>query len=124
MGTSTPPTKAVEAVQGAAAAAATPSKPAQEYDKSQKAGADAVALLETWKSATTDDMPAPWRQTAGAGGSEFGKPKWLAVLKKGFKNAAETPEFKLWQLALADHVVRVCAAVKAASLTRPPTPLS
>ena len=47
----------------------------------------------------------------GAGGSEFGKPRWLAVLKAGFKNAGEPPEFKLWQLALADHVVRICATV-------------
>ena len=99
VGTSTPPTK----VQGANIGGAK----AREYDKSQKAGADAIAVLENWKSAMTDDMPAPWRQTAGAGGSEYGKPKWLAVLKAGFKNAAEPPEFKLWQLALADHVVRL-----------------
>ena len=54
-------------------------------------------------------MPAPWRQTAGAGGSEFGKLKWFAALKCGFKMGGETPHFKLWQLALADHVVRMCA---------------
>ena len=107
VGTSTPPTRAVEG----ASTTATHNKAPQEYDKAQKAGADAVALLESWKSATTDDMPAPWRQTAGAGGSEFGKPRWLAVLKAGFKNAGEPPEFKLWQLALADHVVRICATV-------------
>jgi hypothetical protein len=47
--------------------------------------------------------------TAGAGGSEFGKQKWLAVLKGGFKTAEEPPKFKLWQLALADHVVCACA---------------
>ena len=64
-------------------------------------------MLESWKSATTD-MPAPWRQTAGAGGSEFGKLKWFAALKYGFKTG-ETPHFKLWQLALADHVVRMYA---------------
>ena len=51
-------------------------------------------------------MPAPWRQTVGAGGSEFGKLKWFTALKCGFKTAGETPHFKLWQLALADHVVR------------------
>ena len=54
-------------------------------------------------------MPAPWRQTAGAGGSEFGKLKWLTALKCGFKKGGETPVFKLWQLALADHVVRILA---------------
>ena len=67
-------------------------------------------MLESWKSATTD-MPAPWRQTAGAGGSEFGKLKWFAALKYGFKTGGETPRFKLWQLALADHVVRKYALV-------------
>jgi hypothetical protein len=66
-----------------------------------------MALLEGWRSATTADVAAPWRMTAGAGGSEFGKQKWLAVLKGGFKTAEEPSNFKLWQLALADHVVRV-----------------
>jgi hypothetical protein len=66
--------------------------------------------LETWKSAITTEMPAPWRQTAGAGGSEFGKLKWFNVLKLGFKTASDTPHFKLWQLALADHVVRASYA--------------
>jgi hypothetical protein len=79
----------------------------REYDKAQPAGAAAVTLLELWKSNTSDDMPAPWRQTAGAGGSEFGKYKWFNVLKAGFKTPSEVPRFKLWQLALADHVVRV-----------------
>ncbi len=51
-------------------------------------------------------MPAPWRQTGGGGGSEFGKPKWLAALKDGYKTAEEPPRFTLWQLALADSVVR------------------
>jgi hypothetical protein len=76
----------------------------------EAAGADAAALLETWKSAITTEMPAPWRQTAGAGGSEFGKLKWFNVLKLGFKTASDTPHFKLWQLALADHVVRASYA--------------
>ena len=51
-------------------------------------------------------MPAPWRQTGGGGGSEFGKPKWLAALKVGFKTTESPPRFAIWQLALADHVVR------------------
>jgi hypothetical protein len=83
----------------------------RDYDKTQKAGADAVALLEGWKSGTTEDVAAPWRMTAGAGGSEFGKPKWVAVLKGGFKTAEDPPKFKLWQLALADHVVRASAVI-------------
>ena len=51
-------------------------------------------------------MPAPWRQTGGGGGSEFGKLKWLKALKTAFLPEEEPPRFKLWQLALADHVVR------------------
>ena len=49
-------------------------KKRKRYDTSQVAGAAAAALIQTW-SATTEDMPAPWRQTGGGGGSEFGKPK-------------------------------------------------
>lgn len=97
VGTSTPPTQ-LEA-----------NAKRRTYDTTQTAGAEASSLLASWKSATTADMPAPWRQTAGAGGSEFGKLKWLTALKCGFKKGGETPVFKLWQLALADHVVRILA---------------
>ena len=80
-------------------------KKCKRYDDAQAAGAAALALLQTWGT-TTADIQAPWRQTGGGGGSEFGKPKWIAALKGGFKTASEPPRFMLWQLALADHVVR------------------
>ena len=102
VGTTSPPTQVLQGPDEN-------SKTRREYDKSQPAGAAAVTLLELWKSNISDDMPAPWRQTAGAGGSEFGKYKWFNVLKAGFKTASEVPHFKLWQLALADHVVRLGA---------------
>ena len=97
VGTTTPPTQLRQATE---------KKTRREYDTSQQAGSDAVALLDSWKGCTSVDMQAPWRQTAGAGGSEFGKIKWFNALKGGFKTAGEAPRFKLWQLALADHVVR------------------
>lgn len=80
-------------------------KKRKEYDASQVAGAGAVAVIQSW-STTTQEIHAPWRQTGGGGGSEFGKAKWLAALKFGFKTVEEPPRFKLWQLALADQVVR------------------
>ena len=51
-------------------------------------------------------MQAPWRQTAGGGGSEFGKPRWHAALQAAYKPGVSPPVYNLWQLALADHVVR------------------
>jgi hypothetical protein len=80
-------------------------KKRKRYDVAQAAGASAVALIQAW-STMTDDIIAPWRQTGGGGGSEFGKAKWLSTLKTGFRTAEEPPRFKIWQLALADHVVR------------------
>ena len=68
--------------------------------------ATALAVIQAW-STITDDIYAPWRQTGGGGGSEFGKVKWLTALKVGFKTTEEPPRFKLWQLALADQVVRL-----------------
>lgn len=88
-------------------------KKRKRYDVSQAAGASAMALLSTWNT-TTGDIVAPWRQTGGGGGSEYGKPKWLAALKTGYKTADEPPHFKLWQLALADHVVRPADCATAA----------
>lgn len=76
------------------------------YDATMPAGAAVVELLAGWRAATTDDMHAPWRQTGGGGGSEFGKPAWFKALKLAFPSEHEPPSFKLWQLALADHVVR------------------
>ena len=96
VGTKEPPTQDLD-VNG---------KTRKAYDASLPAGASAINLLASWGMATTPDMPAPWRQTGGGGGSEFGKPKWLAALKDGYKTADEPPRFTLWQLALADSVVR------------------
>ena len=97
VGTSTPPTQVVEGAGGRSKTA---------YDTKQIAGAAAANLLTTWLGATTEDMQAPWRQTAGGGGSEFGKPRWHAALQAAFKPQASPPVYNLWQLALADHVVR------------------
>ena len=88
-------------------------KKCKRYDNTQTAGTAAQTLIQSW-STTTDDMPAPWRQTGGGGGSEFGKPKWLAALKAGFKTPENPPRFAIWQLALADHVVRTWRITSAA----------
>ena len=77
-----------------------------EYDMTQPTGAAAANLVTGWLGATTEDMQAPWRQTAGGGGSEFGKARWHAALKAAYKPQSSPPVYKLWQLALADHVVR------------------
>lgn len=84
------------------------------YDKSTLTGTAAAALLATWSQATSAAMPAPWRMTAGSGGSEFGSLKWHDTLKSGFgRQNEDVPVFKLWQLALADHVVRPAGALSA-----------
>ena len=87
-------------------------KKCKRYDATQPTGAAAEALIQTW-STVTDDMPAPWRQTGGGGGSAFGKPRWLAALKAGYKTTESPPRFSIWQLALADHVVRLSLAASA-----------
>lgn len=97
VGTKDPPTQELAVDCG---------KKRREYDVSQVAGATALAVIQAW-STITDDIYAPWRQTGGGGGSEFGKVKWLTALKVGFKTTEEPPRFKLWQLALADQVVRL-----------------
>ena len=76
------------------------------YDDIRPDGAAAVKLINDLKAAKTESMPAPWRQTAGSGGSEFGKVAWYKTLKSAFPSSSSPPEFRLWQLALADHVVR------------------
>ncbi len=79
-----------------------------EYDPATPDGAAALELIATLKAAKTGDVSAPWRQTVGAGGSEFGKPKWFAALKRAFPPLeGQPPVFRLWQLALADVVVRL-----------------
>jgi len=84
----------------------TPTK--KNYDTSTRDGQDAKTLLEKWAQDTSDSLPAPWRMTAGSGGSDFGKPLWFLTLCRAFKKDPSAPgEFKLWQLALADLVVRV-----------------
>ena len=97
VGTTTPPTRQVTAPGG---------KMRKAYDMTQPAGDAAAKLLQSWSGAMTPDMPAPWRQTGGGGGSEFGKPKWLVALKACFKTTADPPHFTPWQLGLADHVAR------------------
>ena len=97
VGTKEPPTQVVDGAGG---------KKRKTYNVSHPVGAAAVQLLTSWGSTASDDMPAPWRQTGGGGGSEFGKPKWFAALKDGFKTTVDPPRFQLWQLALADVVVR------------------
>ena len=89
-----------------------------DYDKSTSTGTAAAALLATWSQATSAAMPAPWRMTAGSGGSEFGSLKWrhdsTPLNKSGFgRQNEDVPVFKLWQLALADHVVRPAGALSA-----------
>lgn len=76
------------------------------YDMSSSMGQAADALLSSWRKSTTTTMRAPWRMTAGSGGSEFGSLQWYDTLKSGFGVTDEVPQFKLWQLALADHLVR------------------
>ena len=86
MGTTTPPTQEVTATGG---------KKRKAYDVSQPAGDAATKLLQSWNGAMTADMPAPWRQTGGGGGSEFGKLKWLVTLKACFKTMVDPPSFKI-----------------------------
>ena len=77
------------------------------YDVNRPDGAAAVKLINDLKAAKTESMPAPWRQTAGNGGSEFGKVAWYKTLRSAFPSSSSSPpDFQLWQLALADHVVR------------------
>jgi hypothetical protein len=76
------------------------------YDDNRPDGAAAVKLISDLKAAKTGSVPAPWRQTAGSGGSEFGKVAWYKTLMSAFPASSSPPEFQLWQLALADHVVR------------------
>ena len=75
------------------------------YDDNRPDGAAAVKLIIDLKAAKTGSVPAPWRQTAGSGG-EFGKVAWYKTLVSAFPTSTSPPEFQLWQLALADHVVR------------------
>jgi len=83
----------------------TPNK--KDYDTSTRDGQDAKALLDKWAQETSDNLPAPWRMTAGSGGSDFGKPLWFLTLCRAFKKDASAPgQFKIWQLALADLTVR------------------
>ena len=80
----------------------------KDYDTSTRDGQDAKALLEKWAQEMSDNLPAPWRMTAGSGGSDFGKPLWFLTLCRAFKKDASAPgQFKIWQLALADLMVRV-----------------
>lgn len=88
------------------------------YDDSRPDGAAAVKLIGDLKAAKTEAMPAPWRQTAGSGGSEFGKVAWFRTLATAFPSAASPPEFQLWQVALADHVVSERAATPARARSR------
>lgn len=76
------------------------------YDKDTAAGAAASAILEKWHRNKSPEMPAPWRMTAGNSGSEFGSVRWFEALKTAYGKNEAVPRFKLWQLALADHVVR------------------
>lgn len=75
------------------------------YDTSTAAGAAALAILEKWERNKSAEMPAPWRMTAGNSGSEFGSVRWFEALKAAYGVEGAVPRFKLWQLALADHVV-------------------
>ena len=77
-----------------------------DYDKSTSLGLAASTQLVNWLKETTNVVRAPWRMTAGSGGSEFGSLLWYETLKSGFGATDDVPQFKLWQLALADHVVR------------------
>ena len=94
MSTSAPPTQALQGTK------------ATTYDPATPAGGEANKLLATWLASTTPDMQAPWRQTGGGGGSEFGKPRWHTTLQAAYKPQESPPVYKLWQLALAVHVVR------------------
>ena len=83
----------------------TPTK--KHYDTSTADGMSAKTLLDRWAQETSAALPAPWRMTAGSGGSEFGKLEWFLLLCRAFKKEPSAPgEFKLWQLALADVTVR------------------
>jgi len=79
----------------------------KDYDTSTRDGQDAKALLEKWAQEMSDNLPAPWRMTAGSGGSDFGKPLWFFTLCRAFKKYASAPgQFKIWQLALADLMAK------------------
>lgn len=88
------------------------------YDISRPDGAAAVKLISDLKAAKTEAMPAPWRQTAGSGGSEFGKVVWYKTLTSAFPSSSTPPKFQLWQLALADHVVRAGVELRPFALHR------
>ena len=81
------------------------------FDASSPSGAAALAHLAVLRSAKTAEMVAPWRQTAGHGGSEYGKYEYFEALKRAFARLGDVPEFKLWELALADSVVRPTAYI-------------
>jgi len=82
----------------------------REYDISTKLGQDAVALLQTWSTALDSNLggpqAAPWRQTAGNHGSEFGQQQYLKALFSAYKKKGTSADFALWEIAHFDLMVR------------------
>ena len=86
----------------------------RRYDTTTRVGQEAVALLKTWSAALDGnagvDQPAPWRQTAGNNGSEFGRLQYLEALFAAYKKKGTSAEFALWELAHFDLMVRNATA--------------
>jgi hypothetical protein len=77
----------------------------KKYDTTTAMGKAANQLLAKWADHKSDTITAPWRQSTE--GQEFGYHHWVLTLQAAFDvNDNEAPQFRLWQLGVADYAVR------------------
>ena len=77
----------------------------KHYDTTKATGMEANRLLVKWYDNKSDKITAPWRQTTES--QQFGNHHWVLALQAAYDVFDSVkPEFRLWQLGLADYAVR------------------